>query len=51
MDEIPSLPPKRDINFFSDLKQRVAPVFKYNDIMITPKLMQLNMQSQELLEK
>ena len=51
LDEIPRLPPKRNIDFIIDLMLGVATVFKTPYRMSTPKMIELKMQLQELLEK
>ena len=50
-DEIPRLPPKRDIDFTIKLVPRAAPVSKTPYRMSTPEMLELKMQLQELLEK
>ena len=50
-DEIPGLPPKRDIDFTIELVPGVAPVSKTPYRMSTPEMLELKMQLQELLEK
>ena len=50
-DEITGLPPKRDIDFTIELVLRSAPVSKTPYRMSTPKMLELKMQLQELLEK
>ena len=50
-DEIPGLPPKRDIDFTIELVQGAAPVSKTPYKMSTPEMLELRMQLQELLEK
>ena len=50
-DEIPVLPPKRDIDFTIELIPRAAPMSKTHYRMSTPDLLVLKMQLQELLEK
>ena len=50
-DEILGLPPKRDIDFTIELVLRKAPVSKAPYRMSTPKMLELKMQLQELLEK
>jgi hypothetical protein len=49
--EIPSLPPKRDIDFSINLMPGVALVSKTPYRMSTPKLKELQMQLEELLKK
>ena len=49
-DEIPWLPPKREIDFTIGLVPREAPVSKAPYRMSTPKMLELKMQLQELLE-
>ena len=51
LDEIPRLPPKRDIDFIIELVPRAALVSKTPYIMSTPEMLELKMQLQELLEK
>ena len=41
-DEVPGLPPKRDIDFIIDLVPIVAPVSKTPYRMSTPKLLEMN---------
>ena len=50
-DEIPGLPPKRDIDFTIKLVPGAAQVSKTPYRMSTPEMLGLNMQLQELLEK
>ena len=50
-NEIPWLPPNRDIDFTIKLVPGVALVSKTPYIMSTPKILELKMQLQELLEK
>ena len=50
-DEIPGLPPKRDIDFTIELVPGAAPVSKAPYRMSTPEMLELKMQLQELLEK
>ena len=50
-DEIPELPPKRDIDFTIELVLGAAPVSKTPYRMSTPKILELKMQLQNLLEK
>ena len=50
-DEIPGLHPKWDIDFTIELVPGVAPVSKAPYRMSTPKMLELKMQLQELLEK
>jgi hypothetical protein len=49
--EIPGLPPKRDIDFSIDLVPGVSPVSKTPYRMSTPELKELQMQLEELLKK
>ena len=44
LDEIPGLPPKRDIDFTIELVPGAAPVSKTPYIMSTPKILELKMQ-------
>ena len=50
-DEVLGFPPKRDIDFTIELVPGAAPVSKTPYRMSTPKMIELNMQLQELLEK
>ena len=50
-NEVPGLPPKRDIDFTIELVLGVAPVSKMLYRMSTPEMLELKMQLQELLEK
>ena len=50
-DEIPGLPPKRDIDFTIELVPGAATVSKTPYRMSTPEMLELKMQLQELLEK
>ena len=50
-DEIPRLPPKRDNDFTIELVLGATPVSKTPYRMITPELLELKMQFQELLER
>ena len=51
LDEIPGLPPKRDIDFTIELVPGAAPVSKTPYRMSTLEILELKMQLQELLEK
>ena len=51
LDEIPGLPPKRDIDFTIELVPGAAQVSKTPYRMSTPEMLELKMQLQELLEK
>ena len=48
LDEIPRLPPKRDIDFTIELVPRAAPVSKTPYRISTPEMLELKMQLQEL---
>ena len=50
-DEIPHLPPKREIDFTIDLVLGATPISRAPYRMSTPELMELKMQLQELLDK
>ena len=50
-DEIPHLPPKREIDFSIDLVPRATPVSRAAYQMSPPKLMELKMHLQELDRK
>ena len=43
-DEIPRLPPKRDIDFTIEIVPRVAPVSKTPHRMNTPEMIEIKMQ-------
>ena len=49
--EVPRLPPKRDIDFSINLKPGADLVLKSPYIMSTPKLKELQLQIEELLKK
>jgi hypothetical protein len=49
--EVPGLPPKRDINFSINLMPGAAPVSKAPYRMSTPELKELQLQLEELLKK
>ena len=51
LDEIPHLPPKREIDFSIDLVPGATPVSRAPYRMSPPELMELKMQLQELLDK
>ena len=51
LDEIPGIPPKRDIDFTIELVLGAAPVSKAPYRMSTSEMLELKMQLQELLEK
>jgi hypothetical protein len=51
VDEIPELPPRREIDFSIDLLPGSAPVFKAPYRMILPKLTELRIHFQELFDK
>ena len=50
LDEIPGIPPKRDIEFTIELVPGVAPVSKVPYRMSILEMLELKMQLQELLE-
>ena len=50
-EEIPGLPPKRDIDFSIHMIPRAASVSKNPYKMSTPELKELQMQLEELLKK
>ena len=50
-DEIPGLPPMREIDFTIELVPGAAPMSKTPYRMSTPEMLELKMQLQELLEK
>jgi len=51
LEEIPGLPPKRDIDFTIKLIPGVALVSRVPYRMSTPKLIELKMQLEELLDR
>ena len=51
LDEIPGLPPKRDIDFTIELVLGEAPVSKTPYVMRTPEMIELKMNLQDLMEK
>ena len=50
-NEVPGLPPNRDIDFTIDLMPRVAPVSRTPYIMSTSELLEQKMKSPKLSEK
>jgi hypothetical protein len=50
-EEIPGIPPKRDIDFSIDLMSGFAPISRDLYRMSTPELMELKMQMKDLLDK
>ena len=50
-DEIPGLPPKKDINFAFELVPGVAPMSQTSCRMKKQEMIEMNMQLRELLEK
>ena len=51
LDEILGIPPRREIDFTIELVPGVAPVSKIPYKMSTPKILELKMQLQDLLEE
>ena len=51
VDEIPELPPRREIDFSIDLLPESAPISKSPYQMSLPELTELKIQLQELLDK
>jgi hypothetical protein len=50
-EELPSMPPDRDIEFVIELKPGTAPIYKTLFRMTTPELAELKEHIKELLEK
>jgi hypothetical protein len=50
-EELPDLPPNRDIEFVIDLKPDTTPIYKTPFRMITPELAKLKEHIKELLER
>jgi hypothetical protein len=50
-EELPGIPPDRDIEFVIELKPGIAPIYKTPYRMATPELAQLKEQIKKLLEK
>jgi hypothetical protein len=50
-EELPGMPPDRDIEFVIELKPGTAPIYKTPFRMTTPKLVELKEHIRELLEK
>jgi hypothetical protein len=50
-EELPGMPPDRDIEFVIELKPGIAPIYKTPYRMATPELAELNEHIKELLEK
>ena len=51
IDELSGMPPKRDIDFTIDLVPRATPISKDPYKMSKPKLVEVKMQLQELMDK
>ena len=49
--EVPMLPPKRDIDFTINIVLGAIPASKYLYRMSTPKIVELKMKLQELMDK
>jgi hypothetical protein len=50
-DELPGMPPDRDIEFVIELKPGTTPIYKTPYRMATPELAELKEHVKELLEK
>jgi hypothetical protein len=50
-EELPCMPPDRDIEFMIELKPGIAPIYKTPYRMATPELAELKEHIKELLEK
>jgi hypothetical protein len=50
-EELPSMPPDRDIKFVTELKPGIAPIYKTPYRIATPELAELKEHIKELLEK
>jgi hypothetical protein len=50
-EEIPGLPPRRDIEFSIELVPRAVPMSRAPYRMSTPELVELKLQLKEMLEK
>ena len=50
-NDVPGLPPKRDIDFIIELVPGAAPVSRAPYKMSTPEMLEMKMQLQELLDK
>jgi hypothetical protein len=51
LEEVPGLPPRRDINFSIKLAPAVVPVSKTPYRMSKPKLVELKIQIKEMMDK
>jgi hypothetical protein len=51
LEEVPSLPPRRDINFSIELAPGVVPVSRTPYRMSTPELVELKLQLKEMMDK
>ena len=51
LEELPSMPPDRDIEFVIELKPGTTPIYKTPYRMATPELVELKEHIKELLEK
>ena len=50
-EEVPGLPPRRDIDFSIELAPGAVPVSRKPYQMITPELVELKLQLKEMMEK
>ena len=51
LKEVPSLPPRRDIDFLIELAPGVVPVSRTPYQMSTPELVELKLQLKEMMDK
>jgi hypothetical protein len=50
-EELPGMPPDRDVEFLTELKPSTSPIYKTPYRMVTPELVELKEHIKELLEK
>jgi hypothetical protein len=50
-EEVPGLPPRRDIDFSIELTLGAVPTFRTPYRMSTPKLVELKLQLKEMMDK
>jgi hypothetical protein len=50
-EELPGMPPDRDVEFLTELKPSTSPIYKTPYRMVTPELAELKEHIKELLEK
>jgi len=51
LEEVPGLPPRRDIEFLIELTPREVPSYRTPYIMSMPKMVDLKLQLKEMMDK